>query len=220
MVKIQRSPVPPASLSMEAKKACGSYCREDVVIQLREDSCDKCYLCELKNLSDPEVEHLRSHDNRRRKELVFDWNNLFYACRHCNLVKTADKYYDKILDCCAMDPESVLEHVYMDGHVEIHSKSDDEKARMTADLIQNCFELKNSGIRVAACQYRVHELAESMGVFYKVLNKYKENPEVQRYRRSLHGMLNRSSKFAAFKRTYIKKHIRDYPELAELVLEE
>lgn len=72
MVKIDRSPIPPASLAVEAQKAYGSYSEEDVVIQLRLDSHDKCYLCELKNLSDPEVEHLKPHNNRKRKELVLE----------------------------------------------------------------------------------------------------------------------------------------------------
>jgi len=218
MVKIERTLTPPASLAVEARKAHGSYSEMDVVMQLKKDFHDKCYICELKNLSDPEVEHLKPHYNRKRKELVFDWKNLFYSCRHCNLIKAAPKYDDKILDCCTTDPELVLDHLYQDGHVEIHSKSDSEEAKMTADLIQTCFELKNTGIREAACQYRINELAETMGIFFKVLKKYKENPEMRRYKRSLNDMLDRSSKFAAFKRTYIRNHLDDYSELKELVL--
>lgn len=217
MVKIERSLTPPLSLSVESQKSNGSYSERDVVRQLKEDSHDKCYICELKYLSDPEVEHLKPHYNRKRKELVFDWNNLFYSCRHCNLVKTASKYDDKILDCCAVDPEEVMDHVFLDGHVEIHSKSQDEMVQMTADLIQTCFELRNTGIREAACQYRIKELAETMSILYKILKKHKDNPEAQRYQRSLNEMLNRSSQFAAFKRGYVRKHLGDYPDLENMV---
>lgn len=218
MVKIKRALIPPASLSVESQKSYGSYSERDVVRQLKEDSYDKCYLCELKYLSDPEVEHLKPHYNRKRKELVFDWNNLSYSCRHCNLIKSAPKYDDKILDCCAVDPEEVMDHIFLNGHVEIHSKSQDEMIQMTADLIQTCFELRNTGIREAACQYRIKELAETMSILFKTLKKYKDNPEAQRYKRSLNEMLSCSSQFAAFKRNYVKKHLGDYPGLESTVI--
>lgn len=217
MVKIERTQTPPASLKTEAQKAYGSYSETDVVKQLREDSHDKCYICELQHLSDPEVEHLKPHYNRKRKELVFDWNNLFYSCRHCNLIKSASKYDDKILDCCAVDPEIVMDHIFQNGHVEIHSNSEDEAVKMTADLIQTCFELRNTGIREAACQHRVDELAETMSILFKTLKKYKDHPEAQRYKRSLNNMLSRSSQFAAFKRSYVRRHLGDYPELENMV---
>lgn len=217
MVKIERALTPPSSLSIESQKTCGSYSEKDVVRQLKEDFHDKCYICELKHLSDPEVEHLKPHYNRKRKELVFDWNNLFYSCRHCNLIKSASKYDDKILDCCAVDPEEFMDHIFRDGHVEIHSKLQDEKVQMTADLIQTCFELRNTGIREAACQYRIKELAETMSILFKTLKRYKENPEAQRYKRSLKEMLSRSSQFAAFKRNYVRKHLGDYPGLENLI---
>lgn len=112
MVKINRNPVPPASLEIEKQKVHGSYNKPDVIQQLKEDSHDKCYICELGGLSDPEVEHLRPHHNRKILERVFDWDNLFYACPHCNNLKKEAKYDDKIIDCCIEDPEEKLEQCY------------------------------------------------------------------------------------------------------------
>ena len=63
MVKIERSFPAPASLESEAKKVSGSYEQPDVVSRLRKDFHDKCYICELKNLQDPQVEHLLPHKN-------------------------------------------------------------------------------------------------------------------------------------------------------------
>ena len=54
MVKIERSFPAPASLESEAKKVSGSYEQPDVVSRLRKDFHDKCYICELKNLQDPQ----------------------------------------------------------------------------------------------------------------------------------------------------------------------
>ena len=61
MVKIERSFPAPASLESEAKKVSGSYEQPDVVSRLRKDFHDKCYICELKNLQNPQVEHLLPH---------------------------------------------------------------------------------------------------------------------------------------------------------------
>ena len=56
MVKIERNPIPPQSLAVEAQRARGDYNKPDVIQRLKEDSHDKCYICELGGLSDPEVE--------------------------------------------------------------------------------------------------------------------------------------------------------------------
>lgn len=217
MIKIKRNPIPPASLAVEAKKTNGSYNEPDVIKQLKDDSNDKCYICELGGLSDPEVEHLRPHHGRKIPERVFDWNNLFYVCPHCNNLKKETKYDDKIIDCCNRDPEDMLEQCYENGHVNVHNIVNEESAIMTALLIQDCFEKRNTGIREAACQYRIDHLAEEMNILYKTLDRYKKTPELHRYKRSLKATLARTSAFAAFKRNYVRKHIVDYPDLKEFL---
>ena len=77
MIKIQRTFPAPASLAIEAKKASGKYDKPDVVKQLREDAHDKCYICEMKGLQDPVVEHLLPHKDGKYPDRKFDWNNLF-----------------------------------------------------------------------------------------------------------------------------------------------
>lgn len=217
MIKIDRSPVPPPSLAIEAKKPKGVYNRPDVIQLLKEDSNDKCYICELGGLSDPEVEHLRPHHGRKIPERVFDWNNLFYVCPHCNNLKKEARYDDKIIDCCVENPEDMLEQCYEDGRVIVHNTVDKEEAVMTAELIQECFEKRNTGIREAACQHRINRLADEMNVLYKTLEKHKRAPELPRYKRSLRAALSRGSVFAAFKRNYVKRHIEDYPDLKEFL---
>lgn len=217
MVKIDRNPVPPPSLEVEKQKSNGLYNTADVIQQLKEDSHDKCYICELGGLSDPEVEHLRPHHGRKIAERVFDWNNLFYVCPHCNNLKKEAKYDDKIIDCCVDDPEEMLEQCYENGHVKVHNIVNEECAIMTAELIQESFEKCNTGIREAACQYRIDRLAESMSILYKILENHKKNPVSKRYMKSLRFALSRQSAFAAFKRGYIRKHLVDYPDLEEFL---
>lgn len=116
------------------------------------------------------------------------------------------------------DPEKMLEQCYEEGHVNVYNTVDEERAIMTAELIQECFEKRNTGIREAACQHRINHLADEMNILYKVLEKYKKNPELLSYKRSLKSTLSRSSIFAAFKRNYVRKHISDYPGLEEFLV--
>ena len=111
----------------------------------------------------------------------------------------------------------MLEQCYEEGHVKVHNIVDEERAIMTADLIQECFEKRNTGIREAACQHRIDRLADEMNILYKILEKHKKNPELLRYKKSLRATLSRNSIFAAFKRNYVRKHISDYPDLEKFL---
>lgn len=219
MVKIERTPTPPPSLEVESKKANGSYSEKDVLDQLKIDFYGKCYICELDDLTDVQVEHLHPHHNRTRKERVFDWNNLFYSCPHCNNIKAARKYDDKILDCCVVDPEKYLNHVFGGQFVSVTPAEGitAEDAVMTADLIQNSFEKRNTGIREIQCEARYQRLAKTMNDLFVALKAYKDNTSSKKYYFALRGMLKREYKFAAFTRYYVRSHIADYPELSDLV---
>lgn len=68
---VERSFPAPESLAIEAQKASGSYEKDDVVERLRKDFHDKCYICEINNLQDPQVEHLLPHKSGRFPESKF-----------------------------------------------------------------------------------------------------------------------------------------------------
>ena len=59
MIKVDRTFPAPKSLETEAKKKNGSYTEKDVVDQLLRDFHKKCYICEINDLQDPQVEHFR-----------------------------------------------------------------------------------------------------------------------------------------------------------------
>ena len=210
MVKVERTPTSPPSLAEEAVKAHGSYSKPDVILQLMQDFHCKCYICELVP-SDLQVEHLLPHHNRKIKERVFDWNNLFPSCPHCNNLKKESKYDDQILDCCKTDPETLLDHIFGNGAVKIAAKK--PSADLTAELITASFEKRNTGIREYQCQFRYEKLAEEMNTLFVTLERYKSQPDAPRNQRSLRGLLSRSSPFAAFKRYYVRLHLADYPGL-------
>ena len=101
MVKVERSFPAPASLALESQKANGSYSMPDVVKQLKEDFHNKCYICELNELQDAQVEHLLPHlDGKYPKRSVFMTRGLsiavrmiqkrwlFFGCRKMRLMYT------------------------------------------------------------------------------------------------------------------------------------
>lgn len=63
--------------------------------QIKADFYEKCYLCEDDEQTSIHIEHFEPHKDDLIKK--FDWNNLFYACGHCNGVKGADFW--PLLDC-------------------------------------------------------------------------------------------------------------------------
>lgn len=217
MVKIERTPTPPQSLAIESQKKNGSYRERDVTRQLQQDFHNKCYICELKPLADVQVEHLRPHHNRAIPERVFDWNNLFYSCPHCNNMKKDPKYDEKILDCCVIDPETVLAQTYENNHVTVRPlyENADETVLMTADLIENCFGKSNTGLRTIQCSVRMEQLAKTMNSLFRTLEQYRKNRTSKKYLAALRGMLGREYKFAAFTRGYVRSHAEAYPELQQ-----
>ena len=215
MVKVNRTKTAPASLAIEKEKGTENYRERDVVFQLNKDFNGKCYLCEIDKLQSIHIEHLKPHHGKDR-DLMFDWNNLFLSCPHCNSVKNQKKYEEHIIDCCKEDPEASIRQELGDSHVVVTAIESTEDAIRTAGLLTECFEKENTGIRILECQTRVNALQTTMTTLYRCLANYKQNPSQRNYR-TLRGMLNRSHKFAGFTRTYVRNHIDEYPNLSELV---
>lgn len=219
MVKIERSFPAPDSLAEEAKKADGKYDRQDVIERLNKDFHNKCYICEMKGLQDPNVEHLLPHKNGKYPQRKFDWENLFWSCGHCNGIKNNSKYDDGIMDCCKCDPEEYLFFYLLNDDVIVEaSDTNDEMQKRTALLITEVFSLKNSGMRTYKSDARLKLLQKEMVLLYKQLEKLRSNPNSKVIMRTIGSLLRRESAFAAFKRCYVREHAGEYPELQKYVL--
>lgn len=217
MIKVIRSYPAPASLSRESQKASGSYSKEDVVKQLQKDFHDKCYICELKGLQDPQVEHLKPHKNGLYHDLKFDWENLFWCCAHCNSIKNRKVYDEHILDCCKVDPEQYIYFRKSEKDVDISPKVENDEARITAQLVSDVFNLRNSGMRTITSTQRLRELEKEMNALYDTLEKYRKNPNAIITLKKLEALLRKESAFAGFKRCYIREHIDQYPDLKSFI---
>lgn len=220
MVKVTRSFLAPQSLIEAAKKGTGRYDEPDVIERLNRDFHNKCYICEMKDLQDPNVEHLLPHKNGKYPERKFDWENLFWSCGHCNSIKNNGKYDTGIIDCCRQDPEQYLTFKLISDSVVINAvKSEEEIYRKTAALITETFSLKNTGMRTYTSDKRLRLLQKEMNVLYKQIEKLHGNPDCKITIKIIGSLLRRESAFAAFKRCYVKEHAREYPQLLNYLLE-
>ncbi|MBS5670842.1 MAG: hypothetical protein ACLSV7_00290 [Oscillospiraceae bacterium] len=168
----------------------------------------------MDELQSVEVEHLQPHQGD--KDLKFAWKNLFLSCAHCNSVKNQRKYDNTILDCCLVEPEALLRQALENGTVVVRPLTQDETVQKTAELIEECFEKTNTGIRTLECETRKKALKQTMGLLYQTLGKYRKDPKGEALQ-VLRGMLDRKYKFSAFTRTYVRSHLDDYPGLAREV---
>ena len=93
MIKIERKPTEKALLAQEdlklAREKGTTYNTDHVNEALREMFHGKCYICENKEATSFQIEHLIPY--KGDVELKYDWNNLLWACAHCNNIKL-DKY--------------------------------------------------------------------------------------------------------------------------------
>lgn len=216
MIKVERSQPAPASLAEEAKKKNGQYNKLDVIERLKEDFNNKCYICGIDKLQDPEVEHRLPHKNGKYPERKFDWNNLFLSCGHCNSVKNKDIYDTGIIDCCIRDPEECLIFDFGENNISVSANNpDDTEAQLTAKLMYEVFNTENTGIRNIRSQMRLDTLLEQMNILITALKKYKDNPKNKFALRILRSYLEKKSAFAEFKRAYVRKRLNELPSLQE-----
>ena len=220
MVKCERSYPAPKSLDKEKLKGKnGKYNSDDVITRLMDDFHGKCYICEMKEFQDIEVEHLLPHHQGADLNRKFDWDNLFLSCSYCNNIKNQSKYEGVIINCCTEDPEEHIECIFMgDGMNEVVVRPrDEEKASlMTAQLIDETFNLVNTPTRKFASIARKEKLKSELGNFFCILRKY-QSKKSKFYFGIVKAGLRRETQFAAFKRDYIRLKKDIYPEFQKYV---
>ncbi|CAI8788747.1 HNH domain-containing protein [Pseudomonas sp. IT-P171] len=209
MIKITKSPEP-AQLAIERNKASGTYRHTDIVAVIKKDFYNRCYLCE-DNPQSINIEHLIPH--RDVRELIFNWENLFWSCSHCNNIKLAK--YDNILDCTTLaDIENVLAYHFEpfpteDVHIEIMPPYNGEpQAQQTRALLQDVFNgtttlksIESNGLR----KLITTELINLQGLLRDLDNENKSDEEIADIKLKLTSALSPKSLFASFKRGKVKR---------------
>lgn len=206
MVYFEKSKRIPASLAIEKKKASGSYKCNDVLLAIKDDFKNKCYLCEWKQPTSINVEHFIPH--KGNKNLKFDWKNLFWSCYHCNITKS-DKFTN-ILNCTIFSDKVDKKikykiNTFPFGNVEIEIVEISPKVTETVKLLNAVYNGSTPLKNIESENLR-DAIREEIDRFRTSLIKfYKSNlPESRSYYElEIREHLNISSNFTAFKRWII-----------------
>lgn len=222
-IKGTPSPEVLEKLAEEKSKSNGTYNIPEVVDALKEEFHDKCYICEQKNIKSINIEHFKPHKGSN-KELMFDWNNLYYACGHCNNLKLAK--YDNILD--PGNPEEDVEEsihygmpiLHKRAQVEITACIDNEKAHNTVELLNYVYNGKTAIKDIEAVNIK-NDLVKELVQFTSWLREYDddelEEDEKDCLKRNIRKGLNAKSAFTAFKRQIVKDTNYLYEEFKDYI---
>jgi len=212
MVYFKKTDTEPPSLSIEFAKANGSYKGQDVLDQLYLDFYNKCYICESKNIESINIEHFAPHKevNKIRK---FAWRNLFWACSHCNQIKSATEPF---LNCIIAE-----DNVDTNIKYEIDDNLQDNKiiiqALATSIEINNTVSLLTNVYNGTTIQNKFQAKAKRNNIYDELCNfssnvlKYfriEDGRKKGQYLQSIVCDLTNESEFTAFKRYYIRSNPR------------
>lgn len=211
MYNVNRSFPEPQSLKTEKLKVSGKYNSEDVLERLVEDFFNKCYLCEEKEISGINVEHLKPHKGDIDKK--FQWENLFLVCPHCNNTKLGND--DEILDCTNQNHKVYdwIEYNFTSfpkTKVELKVINNIDIVNNTVNLLDKIFNGSTVNKKLEAENIK-KKIMREIQIFQEAIIKYNSNPSTENIE-IIKEMLSKKSAFSAFKRWIIKNNLK-YQEL-------
>lgn len=195
----------------------GNYTDPLVVQQLKKDFFSKCYLCELSDFGNLNVEHFVPHLNQS-EELRTDWENLYYACSHCNSIKGAR--HKELLNCCE-DSHNVDTAIAFEapsvpnGRINISNILETnsplfELTDKTILLLDQCYNNANSGVQQVSHQFLKEKILEEhaylQSLRFQLKNRWNRLRQGQKDNliEDINNMLKPNYPFSAFWKTYIK----------------
>lgn len=222
MVKIKRRNTinsEAAKLALqEAKRNDSGYNIDVVNTALAEMFHGKCYICENKEITSYQIEHLIPH--KGDLDLKYDWNNLFWSCGHCNNTKLG--HFEPIVDCTKVDVDDLIAfrksgYFGTDEKLEFIALSTGEEIENTVKLLEAVFSGTTPQKRIEAKLIR-RKLRKELSEFKEYVREYQEaeGEEKEDLFCQIKKELKESSSFTAFKRWIIKDHIECFPELIDL----
>lgn len=210
MIYFHKSQPAPECLEAEKAKSSGDYKCGDVLERLKEDFKNKCYICEYKDPESINVEHFIPH--RGDQDLKFDWNNLFWACVHCNKTKWSN--YDNILDCTKQvdNVDTALKYHFNPfpfEKVSIEVLSSDVKVENTKDLLMDIYNGRTPLGKIEATNIRnklLDEICDFQGHLIDFFKDTNDEDDREHYLIEIKRHLNKASSFTAFKRWIITEN--------------
>lgn len=227
MIKINRVETEKTQRAEEdlrlAKKNGTSYNTKNVNIALREVFHSKCYICENKTGISCQIEHLVPH--RKDVDLKYSWDNLFFACAHCNGIKS-DKY-NPIIDCTKVDVEKKIAfrkegYFGADERFVFDALDTDIETTNTVALLEEVYYASSTVQKELESRLLRKHLREDLSKFKNYIREYEEldtKEEKEDMECLIRMELKDSSEFTAFKRWLIRDNTDFYSDLSGFLYE-
>lgn len=214
MINVTKSQPAPECLAIEkAKKSSENYGCGDVINRIKDDFHNKCYLCEEKYISAINVEHFLPHRGTDR-DLMFDWNNLFFACVHCNSTKSV---LENILDCTKSNPvicdvlKFEINPIFPKEHVIVTALNNESVTLETAKLLNLIYNGTQTSRKISEAENIRHKVCVVLNNFLELLNDYFDDNRLNEnfkviFKRKIIKELKSDSSFTAFKIWVVKSN--------------
>ncbi len=219
MINIVKSQPAPICLEDEKKKNNGTYLCGDTYKRVSDDFFGKCYLCEDNKPTKINVEHFKPHYQGKDKDRKFDWNNLFFACGHCNGIKSSNEI--EILNCTNPN-HKITEWIKFDikpfpkEQAKISAVEESEIVKNTVKLLDTIYNYQIDEDKFTPTKEQASKLREKLikeiDEFVKFLKAYYEedwwsDSDKAILKRKIKWHINNSnSPFSAFKLWIVKEN--------------
>lgn len=225
MVYFKKTDLEPLVLS-SIRSSLGDYRHQDIISAIKADFHDKCYICEQKGISSINIEHFAPHKdiNMIRK---YNWNNLFWACSHCNTIKSSN-YDGKLLNCTIKADNIDTKIRYMlnfnsinrEDQIIINNIDNSINTLNTVDLLKKVYKGTTTLNKHHSVLLR-NKIYDEIFDFQNTLDKYLiSEDEEKKEEIYLHfikiGLSNKSS-FSAFKRDIVRNNPK-YSQFVQYIL--
>lgn len=225
MIYIKRTNSEEAKQAIEVlakeKSKNGTYNKQEVNRALNSIFYGKCYICESNIGTSVEIDHLIPH--KGDIDLKFEWNNLFWACGHCNNTKGVK--YTPILNCneVHVDKKIAFRKVgFLAEEEKYYFESVGEKTNeieMTIKLLEAVYYGTTEQKRIEAVNIR-RLVRENLSNFKSYIQAYEEETN-EKYKKDIRicieHELQENSAYTAFKRWIIWDNQDKYPEFVEFL---
>jgi len=195
MIQLQKTTTAPASLANKKR-----YDGEDVKRQLATDQHQKCYICERKQTTDFQVEHLHSQEHYPDEK--YNWDNLFFVCSYCNGKKSAN--FDGIVNPTKEAIEEKIAQTLNYDKADFATDDTSEAIQQTIVLLNRIFNGKNA-IRKVKEERFFKEFLSKMNNFEKAVNDYLSAPTPET-KEVIRELLSIEQEFLGFKYWIIKNN--------------
>ncbi|MBT0111949.1 HNH endonuclease [Vibrio alginolyticus] len=174
-----------------------------------------CYICGYSNPSNA-IEHFRPHRSVDRVKM-FDWNNLFYACEHCNGIKSDQ--YENLIDCTSIkqiDSKFIFKFdPTRPKRRRVIIEDNGSQSPDTVELISLVFSIETTPKRKMGAQTLEKQLATSLRNFDLFVDAWKADPSDQNMEQIIKDQVNNKTDFAAFIRWKVRLDNVNYPPVIQ-----